>query len=309
MIITELKNKELLDTDVVAYKNKKLTKVINDLNNENTYLINVLNQAFTQETKTGSDIIYDNTINARFKDLKIKGNADTSTKQTIQIWKKNMLELKDLRKNVDGVDVEIKNNVIALNGTATKDSALYEVLNHYVPQNANENYTISAINVSGTLKQEKEYKQDIFFLQDSKNGWNGYSLYIFNDDICFKNNAKNITSIYSSQMNWNTSGIKVIEGTTYNNFSFKVQLEKGDTATEYELPQMQLFPLTLPAPTGDFTIENKDNNWYYNDTIITDKTLLQQLTNISKATSYSGVTNIITTVDVPAELEVTALVK
>ena len=47
----------------------------NNLKAENEYLNSVIEQAFTPVEKEGTSINYDNTINARFKDIKLCGDT------------------------------------------------------------------------------------------------------------------------------------------------------------------------------------------------------------------------------------------
>lgn len=285
----EIQDTAYLNSSTILYNNEKLNEILN-------YQNEIINQAFTQETKTGSDITYDNTINARFTNFKIKGNAGTSTEQSFEICGKNLLKLQN--KYI------YPNNKAILNIKNGKISFVNDSNKQYI------GFYITNGNIKNVVKGYTNTKK--YYISADVTVTSPTTIQLIGKNISVEENKK--TRISADYPENSTNAITFYDmGGNNDDTERTVTFENIQICTQedynYEPYQGQTLPLTLPTATGDFTIENKDNNWYYNDTIITDKTLLQQLTNLSKSTSYSGITNIITTADVPAELEVTALTK
>lgn len=213
---TELDVLRQNDTELKNDISKNADEITN-LKNENAYLQNVVKQAFTETSASGTELTIDNTIEARM-DLKLKGN----TKQQ-QYSGKNLVPITAQSVEKNGVTFTINNNQLTINGTAT-DYILFFLSNKIWRYSAN-----NPILEAGTYNFSFNNEVKIFD--------GGIAITIYNEnseEIYNKSKIKNNFSFSISEKGSCTIRIEIMPGQVFDNNDLQLQIEQGSTATDYE---------------------------------------------------------------------------
>lgn len=144
-----------------------------------------------------------------------------------------------------------------LNGTSTMPSRAYFLTNINIQSDVGSYYTISSFHLGGSVEiPEGSSNYSVFYLGsgDSVNdrvNWLEVNL----------NNNNNNASALLNQTHINSMWLYITKGNTYNNYKFRVQLEKGSVTTSYE-PYHTPQTLALSTPNGLPGIKvDKDGNY------------------------------------------------
>ena len=268
----------LVDTYTITYTNGNTTTFtvtngedantteITNLKNENAYLQNVVKQAFTEKTASGTELTIDNTIEARME-MKLNGNTSQNGEPT--------------PATPQDIEVVTGNNKIIVSGK------------NLLPPDNNTSTTINGVTftrnsdgsvlVNGTATANAQYiTSKNFMLEDGKtyilsgcpNG-GSTSTYMLNINQYYNNTSHVLNNIGYNQKftyvldskNSNSIYIYIVSGTKCDNLLFKpmVSINGGD----YE-PYVgrQDFPISLGSlelcKIGDYQdyFYKKDNKWY-----------------------------------------------
>ena len=147
---------------------------------------------------------------------------------------KNFINIKDGSWTENGLTVNVKDNVININGTVTSSSNVFFTLQEALKLNGNYSFQ-AGNNVALT-------------------GGEYFRLYTGTTGFEVLKAFGALTSLNTKSENINISGtadrlaIRVNEGTVFNNVTFKPQLEFGSTATEYVPHQSQTKALYTQQP-------------------------------------------------------------
>lgn len=268
------KNSESIKTNI-ANANIEFNK----LKAENEYLNSVIEQAFTPVEKEGTSINYDNTINARFKDIKLCGDTtqngtptpDTpvpvnvvSGDNSIVVCGKNLFNKYGNLNEGGG-----RPNTISLNSQEQLVSTANfnewrgrgQQINNLT---ANTNYTISGVLISATGTADIQAVIQILTTTNSTIS----TLSIFKKEtkpyqFSHTFNTGENTSILIS-FSGKDDNVSIKPTTTFDN----IQLEKGSTATTYEPYIGNSYPISLGdielCKIGDYRdrIYQDNNKWY-----------------------------------------------
>ena len=262
------------------YTKTEIDEKENNLKAENEYLNSVIEQAFTPVEKEGTSINYDNTINARFKDIKLCGDTTQNGTPTPD--------------NPVDINVVTGEQKITISSGESKQEYPLSLgsmelckISDYQDYIYKENgiwYKYGAI--------------DKIVLDGSESGWVYDSVfkyfrcpnYNFGDKIPSDQKIKQLSNYFIVTNDWGTtfrdnvntnimyailnSGYRIcIRNINYSNVEdFKNWLSTHNTTAYY----------VLATPTT---------------TEITDTTLLEQLEELAGATTYAGETNIVATSD------------
>ena len=206
--ITKTATSGLVDTYTITYTNGNKTTFtvtngedantteITNLKNENAYLQNVVRQAFTEKSASGTELTIDNTIEARM-DLKLNGNTSQNgeptpdTPQEIHCVKRNNVvtisngnvlpnNLSD--GSMNGITYTINDDKsIKISGTATSrcEPNLYDGAGYTIPAGVYKNttsyniigytgteYIVFSANVSANLTKDVTFKQLFFRVEN-----------------------------------------------------------------------------------------------------------------------------------------------
>lgn len=225
-LITKLKNK-YLDSSPILHDKLKLNKVIENMSNEDEYINSVVEQAFTKETKSGTDITFNNTINAR---MNITTDDEVDGSKKILVCGKNIMKTQKMKKNINGVDITIENNYFEIYGTPNTTfnfSFLAPYPATYIE--ANSTYTLSIEVIKNNTTNLSSNNRDLLYMQSEKNNWDGFSVYINPNGISIKEAVK----AFKIKDKLITNAVHLIQDVFYD-LKFKLQLESGDTATDFE---------------------------------------------------------------------------
>lgn len=249
----------------VANTNSK----VDNLKAENEYLKSVVEQAFTPIEKEGTSINYDNTINARFKDIKLCGDTTqdgtptpenpveinvVTENQNVRILGKNFVNTfywfaSSRTISKDGITLTIKDNgKLDIQGTATANTG-FDIA-RYIYLGKNKDYFFSS-NI--------KYDVTNFNLSAQYLGSN-------NKTFFWLSGNKIDRTKYSGEM------IKIVyyipANTVVNLHDVEIQIEEGNTATTYEPYQGNTYPLSLGSielcKIGGYQdyIYKKDDKWW-----------------------------------------------
>lgn len=157
--------------------------------------------------------------------VKASGDVDLST-TTLTVCGKNLIDHNIMveQATVYGVTVTRNGDVITLNGTLTTSSNLLNtVLCIYA--GANKSYTLSYKHIDGTITGAAHICiGDSALPDDARQSW--IALTLNNEDVARTYQTK---KTYMRDI-W----LYCIGGVTFDNFTFKMQLEAGNTQTAYE---------------------------------------------------------------------------
>ena len=205
----------------------------------------------------------------------------------IAVCNKNLLKITSTTKTVtkNGVTITIDDDgLITINGTCTaswwpdltyniaNNTVVHEEPKYYIPEC--ENLILSSKYISGSVSPN-------FFVSCwySNNEGSNTSLTLINDSVS-KSSELTVNTI-------NRVYLTINEGRVFNNYKFYLQLEESSTATDYVVPNEQLFaiPAQQEMLTGDGFVK-VDGVW-------------KELHNWNKKTfdgtesfSSSGITNV-----------------
>ena len=257
-------------------------------------------------TNTGSNMSLDNTANALFRKLDLKGNTSQTGTPTpdapvnvdvvsgdnvLSICGKNRINIPNGTYSNHDVTAVVNNGVITLNGTANGTSYININLGNNVSVNG-EDYTYSISNTATSSVQAR--------LFDTNNSY----VVAYTTTTNYKI-TKNDTRTYNMLSIVTTSGVSL------DNFVIKPQLENGNTNTTFEPYIGQDYPIYLPVENlldlSQFTTQgqdgitftkNSDGSITINGTATNNITLRTPITPItlqggttytlSKGTTYSG---------------------
>ena len=201
------------------------TTINNSLNNQT----NELNNSITSSTNTITGAITDteNNINSNIDDM--GQSIVNSNKETQQVIKDQFNTCRDSYNLFNGtpkglslgITTTYKNNKYILNGTMS--STYFNITNNYTTLLESGQYTLSI---------DRELPFDLLLLYFSDNGRNDIVILSGDKFKTFTTNG-NITQYYIWARTTNS-------GLTFNNLEFKVQLQKGSIATEYEPPNQEI---------------------------------------------------------------------
>ena len=258
--ITKTGTSGLVDTYTITYTNGNTTTFtvtngedantteITNLKNENAYLQNVVKQAFTEKTASGTELTIDNTIEARM-DLKLKGN----TKQQ-QYSGKNLLNvISNVNDTSNGITFSIEKNgfQLKLNGTSQNSTGIAIGLNKIQLPQTGTYYFVAQI-ISGSVTNN--FGLGINFEKDNS--------------IDLSNSTKSGKVSFSATKTEGYLAIFVNANTSFNNLIINFQVISTDTldldfepyvgGTASPNPD---YPQDIKVVTGDntITISNSDN--------------------------------------------------
>lgn len=187
------------------------------MNNNNNY-------TFTLDNNTAYFILcVDNGTDAYFENLQIEQGSTATTYEPYQSQEydinlgKNLLNIPDGSYTQNGINIDVVNGKITINGTAT----------------ASTNIKIS------NLKITKEGTYTISPNINTSSYGNNLQLggYVYNSDGSYKENidirSANKTKTISNGEYITNFWVYILNGTTFNNFEVSLQLEKGPQATSY----------------------------------------------------------------------------
>lgn len=231
----KLKNSDLNSTYIDLFRpaqkqeneSKTDTVVLSEYVEESVYEKHEIGE---KETLTG-DVIVVKDNDGLITIEKINGNHKQETTSG-----KNFLntdKIKNETKNGVTLTYNEKSKIITLNGTCTTDNTIFSLPSFLF----DGTYTLSYEYVSGSFIYNKK---NPYIQMLNTTSWKGPNLF-------FKKSSSNsITSTYSN-LKTNGNSIRCDSGTTFYNYAFRIQLELGSTATEYE-------PYTggIPSPNPDF---------------------------------------------------------
>ena len=250
----------LVDTYTITYTNGNTTTFtvtngedantteITNLKNENAYLQNVVKQAFTEATASGTELTIDNTIEARM-DLKLKGN----TKQQ-QYSGKNLLNvISNVNDTSNGITFSIEKNgfQLKLNGTSQNSTGIPIGFNKIQLPQTGTYYFVAQI-ISGSVTNS--FGLGINFGKDNS--------------INLSNSTKSGKVSFSATKTEGYLAIFVNANTSFNNLIINFQVISTDTldldfepyvgGTASPNPD---YPQDIKVVTGDntITISNSDN--------------------------------------------------
>ena len=150
---------------------------------------------------------------------------------------KNLAAIADKSTTSFGVAIAIEAGVITMNGTSTSTSSRTVLLWKSVLKPGT--YTLSHNVLTGDMVGAPE---------------NGSVLMCGSQRT--RLNAPATTITVEAEEEYSFSVVQATPATTYDNFAFSVQLEKGSTATDFEPPNVQSLTAALPE-----TVYGFDINW------------------------------------------------
>lgn len=225
ILAADLNNIEngIATANINYYNKKEVDEKENNLKAENEYLNSVIEQAFTPVEKEGTSINYDNTINARFKDIKLCGDTTQNGTPTPDAPVPVNVVTGDNTIDICGKNLFDKDNDIVTGYTfgvagesfSSKDF-FYQTKYISVLPNTTYSFTgIKKVNVDSL--RVCEYQADKTFI-------------------------KRNYEVYTITTSENTYYIRV---SNYIGKLNTLQLEQGSTATEYEAYKGVSYPISL----------------------------------------------------------------
>lgn len=228
---TEIKQ----DISDIQKKDEQQDAEIENLKSENTEL-KAENERLRKDidnniptvSDSGENITLEDTTESRFTKFSIGGNSKQETRSG-----KNKLKVEDGTITVNGITATVKDGEITLNGTATVDTwiSFAPILKNGTSADTSGNplfevnsagkYTMSANEISGT-KNNQQY----FSITAMKTS----GQFSFNLAL---NNYSVTTDLSSTDQIYGV-WILISKDTVLNNYKFNLQIEQGETATEYE---------------------------------------------------------------------------
>ena len=204
---------------------------------------------------TGTNVTLDNTSEAIFNKIDLKGNTSqdgtptpdipipinvVSGDNTIDICDKNLLGLQENTYSSNGITASVSNGEITLNGTATANTFISLYTDNTINWVDSQIYTINAfnpiLNSNVRIRLETSGSKDIILNPANKTAQIEYS-----EDL----------GLYTDRIQ-----IRVQNGTTLTNFKLQPMLVKGTTApTTYEPYTGKSYPIYL----GVENLFDKDN--------------------------------------------------
>ena len=263
----------LVDTYTITYTNGNTTTFtvtngedantteITNLKNENVYLQNVVKQAFTEKTASGTELTIDNTIEARME-MKLNGNTSQNgeptpaTPQEIHCVKGNNV-VKVTNQNLFDESVKTGNTLTSKYNIISDSNGVLEI-------QGVENY-YSGIFKTYKLKAKTQYTISLQcdFVGENSVARVQYKIGNESEKISWSYadngfNVKPINSIKSMSFTTDSTGqvsIMFVCNETTNKGYVKyshIQLEQNDTATNFVLPHSVDYPINL----GDFELNS-----------------------------------------------------
>lgn len=202
--------------------------------------------------------------------LKIQGKSEQETRSG-----KNLLGLKDkLTTTSYGLTYSISDNEITINGTATaSDRLVLDELINPIKFDSSTKYRISIVS-SGSV---------------SKTNWS-IQIRTSNSNIFtaeYDGLMKTSYRILDTNETATYLGLYIGSGTTFTNFKIKVQIEEGETATEYEpygASPSPDYPSEINSISGIENLFDKDNYLTIDGFINASTYAIQASTNSQKST-------------------------
>lgn len=239
---TELDVLRQNDTELKNDISKNADEITN-LKNENAYLQNVVKQAFTETSASGTELTIDNTIEARME-MKLNGNTSQNTTTG-----KNLLNGKYINTfTQNGITLKHNNdNSFDITGTATSNTSLFPVYN---------------IDQSNLVVGNTYY----FYMSEKYDGTNLNVSLVTNTPKLSYWIANKAYTIEENQK-FNNITLYIPSGVTMNYHNVKFMIVQGSTATSYEpytggiaSPNPD-YPQDIKVVTGDnqVKISNSDN--------------------------------------------------
>ena len=279
----------LVDTYTITYTNGNTTTFtvtngedantteITNLKNENVYLQNVVKQAFTEKTASGTELTINNTIEARM-DLKLNGNTiqngepTPDAPQEIHCVKGNNV-VKVSGKNLFDESVKTGNVATSKNNIISDSNGVLEiqgVLNYYsgifktYKLKTNTQYTISmqcdfvGENSSSIIRYKLGNESE-------KISWVIFDVEL---NVTPTNTIKSIS--FTTDSTGQVSIMFSCNGATNNGYVkySHIQLEQNDTATNFVIPHSEEYPINLENyelnSIADFKdyFKKENGKWY-----------------------------------------------
>lgn len=196
-------------------------------------------------------------VGKNLKDYKIYGNTYQNSTSG-----KNLCGVPNLNTTISGVEINIKDGIITLNGTAT--GAIFYYINPINTTILNGGYTLNNIYVSGDVSSTGTKNFNIRRADDQSNIFsNGF---VQSNSYKYNNFSENVEIIF---------GIYCANGTVFNNYKFMPQLVAG-TESDYDY---ESYTGGQPSPNPDYPQEiiscgdrtknlatNFDTGWYTTNT-------------------------------------------
>lgn len=216
--------KEQEDISNIKDKQKKQNEDIESnktINEENSNSINAVLNAMPTVRSEEEQVTLENTIDFKFKKLKIKGNSKQETRSG-----KNKIAFEDIEEtNLQGITYQIKKDSVKLNGTATGVSNIYS---NAVSLTAGQ-YILS-VKVSGTFNIGKGTSSPAILLQKKQNDGS------YNTVNGFEISANNPSKTVTATLEEGIYRLRIFTATdnVLNNLTWSAQLEEGKITTEIE---------------------------------------------------------------------------
>ena len=284
------------------------SKLISQLNNLNNAILysgenNIITTISPLIDGEGTSINLTPTIKSNIYDIKLKGNTTqngtptpdnpvnirvVTGNQEIKVYGKNMLDSSkvetDTQKGIT-LSYDKDTQIFTLNGTCTADNTSFLLFDKY---SINQNKTkIIGYYISGTIKN---YIAMRFFKL-------GYTNSLILDLSKLSNTNKIVENTATSSFiaSSGTNSLRVDNGTTANNFKFKLMLTDSDD-TEWKPYQSSTYPLSLGnmelCKIGDYQdyIYKQDDKWFKHkeiDKIIFDGNKTPDMSSNGKLNRFS----------------------
>lgn len=172
-------------------------------------------------------------VGKNLKDYKIYGNTYQNSTSG-----KNLCGVPNLNTTISGVEINIKDGIITLNGTAT--GAIFYYINPINTTILNGGYTLNNIYVSGDVSSTGTKNFNIRRADDQSNIFsNGFDQ---SNRYKYNNFSENVEIIF---------GIYCTNGTVFNNYKFMPQLVAG-TESDYDY---ESYTGGQPSPNPDYPQE------------------------------------------------------
>lgn len=217
------KKDEQQDTDIENLKSENT-----ELKAENERLRKDIDNNIPTISGSGENITLNETTESRFTKFEVQGNSWQETRSG-----KNKLKVEDGTITVNGITATVKDGEITLNGTATVDTwiSFAPILKNGTSADTSGNplfevnsagkYTMSANEISGTKNNQQYF--NITAMKTS--GQFSFNLALNNYSVT--TDLSPTDQIYGV---W----ILISKDVVLNNYKFNIQIEQGETATEYE---------------------------------------------------------------------------
>lgn len=276
---------DLTDTPIIPTKTSDLVNdsgyITNSVDDLQNYLSTLdLDKILPKSSDSGTNLYLEDSAEMKL-DIKLKAHEMVQHTTT----GKNMLNPIGASDSNNGIDFTNNGDgTFTANGTASANTnfPLTILTDTPITLEANESYTQSLNIVSGTFGGS--------IVPAFKNGGGTISYNYFNSTSVSPNSTKTPTEeMYAHSYNFYISS-----GTTITNCTFKVQLEKGSTATTYEeytggyaSPNPD-YPQDIHVTTGENTITMCGINLFDKSTVQTGKIVNRNDGDLSNNASYSA---------------------